>query len=60
MPIIINDFEIVVEPKPTSRDSHQGGVQQDGMSTAPLPLRPEDIEQITRRLIQRHARLHAD
>lgn len=60
MPIIINDFEIVVEPKPTSRDSHQGGVQQEGVSTAPLPLRPEDIEQIMHRLVERRARLHAD
>ena len=60
MPIIINDFEVVVEPKPA-----QGGSQttdatgsQDEVSS--MTLRPEDIEQIMRRFMQRHARLQAD
>ncbi len=60
MPIIINDFEIVVEPKPTSRDSQPGRTRQDGTPTLSLPLRPEDIERIMRRFAQRRERLHAD
>jgi hypothetical protein len=60
MPIIINDFEIVVEPKPTSRDSQQGGINREGAFVPPTPLRPEDIEQIMRRFVQRLERLHAD
>jgi hypothetical protein len=60
MPIIINDFEIVVEPKPTSRDSQSGGTRQDGTSTSSLPVRPEDVEQMIRRLTQRSERLRAD
>lgn len=60
MPIIINDFEVIVEPKPTSRDSHSGGTQQEEGSAPPLQLRPQDIERIMRRFMQRRERLHAD
>ena len=60
MPIIINDFEIVVEPKPTSKDSQPEGTRREDSSTAPMQLRPEDIEQIMRRFMQRRKRLQAD
>ncbi len=59
MPIIINDFEVVVEPKPRN-DSQSGATQNKGGTTALVTPRPEDIEQIMRRLSQRRARLRAD
>lgn len=60
MPIIINDFEIVVEPKPTTKDSQSEGTRRKDSFTAPTQLRPEDIEHIMRRFMQRHKRLQAD
>jgi hypothetical protein len=59
MPIIINDFEVVVEPKPVQR-SQAGEAQQKGEAGSLWEPRPEDIEQIIRRFAQRRARLHAD
>lgn len=59
MPIIINDFEVVVEPKPKS-GSQSSETQNTNGTTALITPTPEDIEQIMRRLAQRRARLHAD
>ena len=59
MPIIINDFEVVVEPKPKN-GSQPGESQSKAGTTALITPRPEDIEQIMRRLSQRRARLRAD
>jgi hypothetical protein len=59
MPVIINDFEIVLEPKPSTRDA-QSDVQDRTRSAATPPLRPSDIEQMIRRLAQRRQRLCAD
>ena len=59
MPIIINDFEVVVEPKPKN-GSQPGETQSKAGTTALITPRPEDIEQIMRRLSQRCERLRAD
>jgi hypothetical protein len=59
MPVIINDFEVVVEPKPKN-SSQPGETQSNAGTTALITPRPEDIEQIMRRLSQRRARLRAD
>jgi hypothetical protein len=60
MPVIINDFEVVVEPKPAQGGSQTADATSSQDETSSMTLRPEDIEQITRRLAQRLARLHAD
>jgi hypothetical protein len=59
MPIIINDFEVVVEPRPKN-SSQPGETQSKAGTTALITPRPEDIEQIMHRLSQRRTRLHAD
>ncbi len=60
MPVIINDFEIVIEPKiaPDPSKANETGPKAE-IAQAVLS-RPEDIEQIIRRLMQRRERLHAD
>ena len=60
MPVIINDFEIVVEPKtaPDPSKVNETGRKTE-MAQAAL-ARPEDVEQIIRRLMQRRERLLAD
>jgi hypothetical protein len=60
MPIIINDFEVVVEPKPAQGGSQTAEATSSQAETSSMTLRPEDIEQIIRRFMQRHARLRAD
>ncbi len=59
MPIIINDFEVVVEPKPT-QGSQTAETQQKDETGSLWEPRPEDIEQVIRRLAQRQSRLQAD
>lgn len=60
MPVIINDFEIVIEPKTASDTSKANETSRTAESTQAALSRPEDIEQIIRRLMQRRERLHAD
>jgi hypothetical protein len=60
MPIIINDFEVVVEPKPAQGGSQTADATSSQAETSSMALRPEDIEQIMRRFMQRRTRLHAD
>ena len=55
MPVIINDFEVVVE-EPPARD----GGNTPAQNAPPSPLRPEDIERIRRHYVQRLRRVHAD
>jgi len=59
MPVIINDFEIALEPKPSTRDAQPSMQDQQRRSEMPQ-LQPSDIEQIIRRLAQRRDRLRAD
>ena len=60
MPVIINDFEIVIEPKTTPDSSQANETSRKSKTTQAALSRPEDIEQIIRRFMQRRERLHAD
>ena len=58
MPIIINDFEVVAPP-----ESHeQPGMKKPAPAHAQQadPPRPDDVELIVHRMIQRRLRLWAD
>ena len=57
MPVIINDFEVVVEP---TKPKEVGERPQTAKTTTLAAPRPRDIEQILHRLAQRRTRLHAD
>jgi hypothetical protein len=61
MAVIINDFEVVVEPPPTNNTAtatqSQGNQQTNIQSVAP---NPHDIELIHRHFEQRRKRLIAD
>ena len=58
MPIIINDFEVVAPPE--SRE--QPGMKKPAPAHAQQanPPRPDDVELIVHRMIQRRLRLWAD
>jgi len=58
MPVVINDFEVVVEP-PT-RGSREAETQQAEQDVRRPRLRPEDIDRIVRHFQQRRARVRAD
>ncbi len=62
MAVIINDFEIQVEPPAaqTGQTGQQGQGEQQGGQAATPPLRPLDIEQIMQHVEQRRLRLLAD
>ncbi|HEY6411861.1 MAG TPA: hypothetical protein VIY29_30750 [Ktedonobacteraceae bacterium] len=59
MPIIVNDFEIVVEPQPTVSGPQPGTTQQEGVAATPT-LRPEDIERVVNHFKNRRERVQAD
>jgi hypothetical protein len=59
MGIIINDFEILLDPPPQTSGSQQG--QASEQQTTPLPmLSPQDIERIIRHFDERRSRVRAD
>lgn len=58
MPVIINDFEVVASPPP-KQDQAPKKTQMKETVPAPPP-RPEDLERILRRFVQRRLRLWAD
>lgn len=56
MPVVINDFEVVVPPeRPEDRRSGQTGSQQSGVQ----PLTPAQLQDLLRRQAERLARLRA-
>jgi hypothetical protein len=62
MAVIINDFEVVVDPaaqtpRPRGTDDSSGGQAQ---AQAAPQLRPEEIERIMRHFAARRARVTAD
>jgi hypothetical protein len=58
MPVVINDFEVVVEPPSRGpRESESEQAEQDARRPR---LRPEDIHRIVRHFQQRRARVRAD
>lgn len=60
MPVIINDFEIVIEPKTAPDPSKANETSRKPEMAQAVLSRPEDIEQIMRRLMQRRERLLAN
>lgn len=60
MPVIINDFEIVIEPKTAPDPSKANETGRKAEMARAVLSRPKDIEQIMRRLMQRRERLLAD
>ena len=60
MTVIINDFEIMVEPPASTDGNKTGGLRQESESTPSPELRPQDIERITRHFARRRERLLAD
>lgn len=53
MAVVINDFEVVVEPPPAPPESGE----QPALVPAPTP---QEIEQVVRRQMERLARVRAD
>ena len=53
MAVVINEFEVVVEPPPAPSSSDE----QPAPAAAPTP---QDIEQVVRRQMERAARVRAD
>ena len=53
MAVVINDFEVVVEPKPEA----PAPGEQPAPAAAPTP---QEIEQVVRRQMERAARVRAD
>jgi hypothetical protein len=58
MPVVINDFEVVVEPP--SRGPREHETEQAERDAQRPRLRPEDIDRIVRHFQQRRARVRAD
>ena len=58
MAVIINDFEVVVEPPISTGDTQPDRVQQE--PGPPTMLRPQDIERIIRHFEERRGRVAAD
>ncbi len=58
MPVIINDFEVVALPPPKQGEAAKEPQAKENLP--PPPPRPEDLESIMRRFLQRRLRLWAD
>lgn len=57
MPVVINEFEVVVEPP---RHTGSQARESQAASGQRQPLRPDEIDRIVRYFQQRRARVHAD
>lgn len=58
MSVIINDFEVVVEPPPTG-EAGSGGEAPSGPPPRPAPPSPLELEDLVARQAVRNARLRA-
>lgn len=58
MPIVINEFEVLVEPPPRQRSTPDENRQAE--SAQPHPLRPEHIVEVMRVHYDRMERVRAD
>nr|WP_290669045.1 hypothetical protein [Ardenticatena sp.] len=56
MPVIIDDFEILIAPPPTPSPS----ASEDETAQPPRPLTPRDIQDVIDAMHEREARLRAD
>lgn len=59
MPVIINDFQIEVEPQPQSQARGVGGAE-DAEPASPSKPRPEEITAVVRLSCERVERVRAD
>ncbi len=57
MPVIINEFEVVVEPP---QRAEGGSRAAQSTPNQRQPLRPDEIDRIVRYFQLRRARVHAD
>ncbi len=57
MAVIINEFEVVVEPEETPEQAGAGVARQE---RPPQPLSPQDLYDVTRYQYERMMRLWAD
>jgi len=60
MAVIINDFEIMVEPPTSTGPDQSAGAVSASEPMPPMTLRPEDVERIIGHFEQRRSRLTAD
>jgi hypothetical protein len=60
MGIIINDFEILLDPPPQTSSGQQGQVSEQQPIRRISALSPQDIERIMRHFDERRSRLRAD
>jgi hypothetical protein len=60
MGIIINDFEILLDPPPQSSGSQQNQPSEEQQPAQTPALSPQDIERIIRHFDERRNRLQAD
>lgn len=60
MTVIINDFEIMVEPQTTTTGNRAKMPEEESEATSHPALRPQDIERIMRHFEDRRSRLVAD
>ncbi len=60
MPVIINEFEVVVEPPPAPTPPPTPAERPEEAGRAPAALSPEAIERILEYFAERRARLLAD
>ena len=60
MGVIINDFEMEVEPPGPSNGGQQAQGKQMQPAMQHAMLRPHDVEEIIRHFKERHVRLRAD
>ena len=58
MSVIINDFEVVVEPPAESEAAERSRAQPEGAPAAP-PIGPRDVRDMLRRQARREARVRA-
>ena len=60
MPVIINDFQIDVEPAPQSQTRGGGDSDEQQQQSAPSKVKPEDVTSILKVNRERMERLRAD
>lgn len=59
MPVVINEFEIILEP-PEAPEQPEGPAPQPEEASPPQVLRPEDVARVYQHHLQRMARVWAD
>lgn len=60
MPVIINDFEVMLDPPREESNGAQTASQMEQLAPEPRTLRPVDIDRIVRYVEERRRRILAD